>query len=67
MAFSSDGLNPSSHQKQLSLSDDNLPGDLNAVASNDPKPRLRWTPELHEHFVSAVTQLGGADSTLWPL
>ncbi|KAL2629338.1 hypothetical protein R1flu_014024 [Riccia fluitans] len=25
------------------------------------KQRLRWTPELHERFVDAVTQLGGAD------
>ncbi|KAH8952451.1 hypothetical protein BDL97_09G085900 [Sphagnum fallax] len=30
-------------------------------SSADPKPRLRWTPQLHERFVDAVTQLGGAD------
>ncbi|KAI3823012.1 hypothetical protein L1987_10615 [Smallanthus sonchifolius] len=27
----------------------------------DPKPRLRWTADLHERFVYAVTQLGGPD------
>lgn len=48
-------------QKQLSLSGTNLPGDLSIVASTDPKPRLRWTPELHDRFVDAVAQLGGAD------
>ncbi|KAL5998526.1 hypothetical protein ACLOJK_009469 [Asimina triloba] len=31
------------------------------VLSTDPKPRLRWTAELHERFVDAVTQLGGPD------
>lgn len=25
-------------------------------------PRLRWTPELHEHFVRTVKSLGGKDS-----
>ena len=32
------------------------------VLSSDPKPRLRWTAQLHQRFVDAITQLGGADS-----
>ncbi|CAN7126998.1 unnamed protein product [Brassica rapa subsp. narinosa] len=31
------------------------------ILTTDPKPRLRWTDELHERFVDAVTQLGGPD------
>ncbi|CAN8324324.1 unnamed protein product [Cochlearia groenlandica] len=31
------------------------------VLTTDPKPRLRWTSELHDRFVDAVTQLGGPD------
>ncbi|XWS10480.1 hypothetical protein CRYUN_Cryun39dG0083500 [Craigia yunnanensis] len=36
-------------------------GDSGLVLTTDPKPRLRWTTELHERFVDAVAQLGGPD------
>ncbi|KAJ6300964.1 hypothetical protein OIU76_021718 [Salix suchowensis] len=29
------------------------------VLTSDPKPRLRWTADLHQRFVDAVSQLGG--------
>lgn len=29
--------------------------------TRDPKPRLRWTTDLHDRFVDAVTKLGGPD------
>eukprot|EP00250_Pteridium_aquilinum_P001383 c11584_g1_i1 orf=140-1198(+) len=54
-------LLPSNHHKQLVLSGTNLPGDATMVASADPKPRLRWTPDLHDRFVDAVAQLGGSE------
>ena len=47
---------------QGALDGTNLPGDACLVLTSDPKPRLRWTAELHERFVDAVTQLGGPDS-----
>ncbi|VVB01285.1 unnamed protein product [Arabis nemorensis] len=39
----------------------NLPIDACLVLTTDPKPRLRWTTELHDRFIDAVTQLGGPD------
>eukprot|EP01018_Ginkgo_biloba_P020039 Gb_27262 [translate_table: standard] len=40
-------------------------GDSNVIICAEPKPRLRWTPELHERFVNAVNQLGGPDNWQW--
>lgn len=40
----------------------NSPGDSGLILSTDAKPRLKWTPDLHERFIEAVNQLGGADS-----
>ncbi|CBI34145.3 unnamed protein product, partial [Vitis vinifera] len=45
-----------SHDRPLSAQ-----GDSGLVLTTDPKPRLRWTTELHERFVDAVAQLGGPD------
>lgn len=48
-----------SHDRPMSC----VQGDSGLVLTTDPKPRLRWTVELHERFVDAVAQLGGPDST----
>lgn len=66
--YTSPGLIPhrpqtSPHQERPSLYGSSVSGD-GGVSSADPKPRLRWTPELHERFVDAIAQLGGADSKL---
>ncbi|KAG9155546.1 hypothetical protein Leryth_009957 [Lithospermum erythrorhizon] len=34
---------------------------VSLILSSDAKPRLKWTPELHQRFIDAVNQLGGAD------
>ncbi|MFS8008650.1 putative transcription factor MYB-HB-like family [Helianthus anomalus] len=36
-------------------------GNSGLALSSDAKPRLKWTPDLHERFIEAVNQLGGAD------
>ena len=49
-------------ERQLFLQRGNTAGEPGLVLSTDAKPRLKWNPELHERFVEAVNQLGGADS-----
>ncbi|KAJ0234781.1 Protein PHR1-LIKE 3 [Hirschfeldia incana] len=55
------GWNSPPRQSRSPLFHTNLPIDACLVLTTDPKPRLRWTSELHERFVDAVTQLGGPD------
>ena len=56
------GVVGSNNHHGLSHHNQNLRGDPCLVLTSDPKPRLRWTTDLHERFVDAVTQLGGASS-----
>ncbi|CAN4109513.1 unnamed protein product [Withania somnifera] len=48
-------------ERHLFLQGGNANGDSGLVLSTDAKPRLKWTPDLHERFIEAVNQLGGAD------
>ncbi|CAN4118253.1 unnamed protein product [Withania somnifera] len=48
-------------ERHLFLQGGNGYGDSGLVLSTDAKPRLKWTPDLHERFIEAVNQLGGAD------
>lgn len=55
-----------SHSHEQDISSGALVGANDALNSLSTsamasKQRLRWTPDLHERFVNAVTQLGGAD------
>ncbi|GJS69948.1 Myb-related protein 2-like protein [Tanacetum coccineum] len=48
-------------ERHLFLQGGNGGSDSGLVLSTDAKPRLKWTPDLHERFIEAVNQLGGAD------
>lgn len=48
-------------ERHLFLQGGNGTGESGLVLSTDAKPRLKWTPDLHERFIEAVNQLGGAD------
>lgn len=52
-------------QQQLAVPSIDLRNVVNPSSSANSapgKPRMRWTPELHESFVDAVNQLGGSES-----
>ncbi|KAI8013260.1 Myb-related protein 2 [Camellia lanceoleosa] len=48
-------------ERHLFLQWGNGAGDSGLVLSTDAKPGLKWTQDLHERFIEAVNQLGGAD------
>ncbi|KAG4401817.1 hypothetical protein GLYMA_02G070900v4 [Glycine max] len=48
-------------ERHMMMQGGNGSGDSGLVLSTDAKPRLKWTPDLHERFIEAVNQLGGAD------
>ncbi|XP_031383982.1 protein PHR1-LIKE 1-like isoform X1 [Punica granatum] len=52
---------PQVHQLQPSHSGEFCMGPPQQSTAGSSKPRMRWTPELHESFVEAVNKLGGSE------
>ncbi|KAF7819302.1 myb-related protein 2-like isoform X2 [Senna tora] len=52
---------PNPPERHMLIHGGNGSGDSGLVLSTDAKPRLKWTPDLHERFVEAVNHLGGPD------
>lgn len=56
-------MGPGQHQSSSDVAiSENSSGSMVGISGvNSSKQRLRWTTDLHDKFVEAVTELGGAD------